>query len=113
MNFRETAEKVASVGMKIFLNASGSISEWSPEGTACTIVIQGNPLEDFVQLPDELQSLRYNNIICGVIEGALEMINIQVECESVKDILQGDASSEIRMVLIESKAEQYPFKEDE
>lgn len=97
----------------MFLNATASVSDWNTEGTACSIVIQGNPLTDFVQLPDDLQSLQYNNIICGVIEGALDMINIQVECECSKDTLQGDPSTELRLVLIESRAEQYPFKEDE
>lgn len=112
-NFQETADKIATVGLKMFLNATASVSDWNTEGTACSIVIQGNPLTDFVQLPDDLQSLQYNNIICGVIEGALDMINIQVECECSKDTLQGDPSTELRLVLIESRAEQYPFKEDE
>jgi len=36
-----------------------------------------------------------------------------VECECSKDTLQGDPSTELRLVLIESRTEQYPFKEDE
>lgn len=111
-DFVETAENIATIGLKLFLNASATVSGWNPEGTACTIVIQGNPLTDFVQLPNDLESLQYNNIICGVIEGALDMINIQVECECVKDVLRGDATTELKLLLIESKTEAFPFKDD-
>lgn len=111
-DFTETAEKIASVGMKLFLNVSATVSGWNPEGTSCSIVIQENPLTDFVQLPNDLESLQYNNIICGVIEGALDMINIQVECECVKDVLRGDPTTELKLLLIESKTEAFPFKDD-
>lgn len=33
-----------------------------------------NPLTEFVELPSEFQDLRYCNILCGVIRGALEMV---------------------------------------
>lgn len=112
-DFRETAEKIATVGLKLFLNTTASVTDWSPDGTSCSLVLDSNPLSDFVQLPEELQSLKYNNIICGVIEGALEMVNIQVECDCVRDIVQGDQATELRLQLIESRSEQYPFKDDD
>lgn len=112
-DFKETAEKIASVGIKMFLNANAIVTDWNAEGTACTIVLEGNPLAEFVQLPEELLSLQYNNLICGVIEGALEMVNIEVECDCQKDTLHGDQATELRLQLIESRNEQYPFKEDD
>lgn len=59
-----------------------------------SIVLEENPLADFVELPEHLQDLRsrvslllllrtlhswrrYSNIYCGVIKGALEMVNIK------------------------------------
>lgn len=37
-------------------------------------VLTDNPLADFVELPDEYRSLRYSNLLPGVIRGALEMV---------------------------------------
>jgi len=33
-----------------------------------------NPLNDFVELPEEYNNLDYSNIICGVIRGALSTV---------------------------------------
>ena len=112
VDFRDTAEKVATVGLKLFLNATASVSGWNAEGTACTIVIAGNPLTDFVELPSGLKSLEYNNIIVGAIEGALEMINCIVEVSCEKDMLRGDTTTELRLVLVQNKPEEFPWKEE-
>ncbi len=53
-------------------------------------------------LPTKLSSkLWYTNIICGIIRGALEMINVKVKAYFIKDILRGDSETEIRVELIE------------
>ncbi len=108
-------------------------------------MLEENPLADFVELPEHLQGLRwgaqcdalllllllllllpignhswcrYSNIYCGVIKGALEMVNIRffcslqhllppsharhvgcrVECSITKDPLCGDDSFEMKLV---------------
>ena len=33
-----------------------------------------NPLNDFVELPENMKSLNYSNILIGVIKGALIMV---------------------------------------
>ncbi len=38
-------------------------------------VLTDNPLADFVELPDEYRELKYSNLLCGVIRGALEMVS--------------------------------------
>jgi len=38
-------------------------------------VLTDNPLADFVELPDEYRSLRYSNLLPGVIRGGLEMVS--------------------------------------
>ncbi len=44
-------------------------------------------------------SIRYCNILCGVIRGALEMVNLRVECDYLKCTLWGDETTEIRVRL--------------
>ena len=37
-------------------------------------ILDDNLLIDFVELPEGCQALKYCNILCGVIRGALEMV---------------------------------------
>ena len=56
---------------------------------------------DFVELPPAFSELRYSNILCGVIRGALEMVSLRVTCTFTKDALNGDDATEIRVALQE------------
>jgi len=60
---------------------------------------------DFVELPSTMSSLRYSNILCGAIRGALEMVSLRVSCKFIKDVLVGDDSTEIRVTLTEILSE--------
>lgn len=52
---------------------------------------------EFVELPPSAYGvLWYSNVLCGVLRGALEMVQMRVEARFVKDVLQGDEVSEIR-----------------
>lgn len=53
---------------------------------------------EFVELPPQYSGLLYSNILCGVIRGALEMVQMKVSCRSVRDVLRGDDVNEIRCV---------------
>jgi len=112
-DFRETADRIAKVGFKMFLNVTASVTGWNAEGTECSLVLVENPLVEFVELPEQLANLNYSNILCGVIRGALEMVNMDVKCEFVKDVLRGDDTTEIKLRLVAAQAEQYPFKDDD
>jgi len=50
--------------------------------------------------PDWSQ-IKYSNVYCGVIRGALEQVSMKVECDFVKDVLKGDEVNEIRVQLKE------------
>jgi len=45
--------------------------------------------------------IKYSNIYCGVIRGALEQVSMKVECDFVKDILRGHDMNEIKIELKE------------
>lgn len=51
-----------------------TIANWNAKKDEFSLVMEYNPLVDFVELPDDHQNLFYSNIICGVIKGALEMV---------------------------------------
>ena len=121
-NFKETAEVVAKVAFKMFLGVNVDVSQWNAEGDACSLVLYENPLTgtegyvmvtrlfwvasfdyfwiviaEFVELPPSAYGvLWYSNVLCGVLRGALEMVQMRVEAHFVKDVLQGDDVSEIR-----------------
>ncbi len=101
----------ARVGFKMFIGVSAEVSKWNSDETACSILIPENPLIDYVELPPQYSELLYSNIFCGVIRGALEMIQMRVECYMVKDVLKGDETNEIRVelksVLGDDMAEEY------
>ena len=76
-NFRETADAIAKIGFKIFLNVTPTVTNWSADSKSFSLVFEENPLADFVELPDDGRAqdeLWYSNILCGVLRGALEMV---------------------------------------
>jgi len=115
------------VAFKMFLNVTATVSNYDGKKKEFSLIIDENPLTDFVELPDEYkENLLYSNILCGVIRGALEMVRashdslgsgltiytlqlqMRVECEYVKDALRGDDASEIRVRLIEILKDEIP-----
>lgn len=97
-NFKETADVIARVAFKMFLGISPDVTSWK-DNTSFSLVFTDNPLADFVELPPQYGELNYCNILAGVIKGALEMVQLQVECKFVKDVLKGDDSTELRVEL--------------
>ena len=76
-----------------------------------------NPLADFVVLPPQFMggqgdTLWYSNLLCGVIRGALDMLNMKVNCYFVKDTLLGDMQTEMRIELRELVPEKYEDDSD-
>ncbi|CEG40581.1 Transport protein particle (TRAPP) complex subunit [Plasmopara halstedii] len=99
-DFRDTSEVVAKVAFKMFLGINVEVSQWNTTGTACSLLIHDNPLTEFVELPPSAYGvLWYSNVLCGVLRGALEMVQMRVDAQFVKDVLQGDEVSEIRLEL--------------
>nr|XP_024377939.1 trafficking protein particle complex subunit 3-like [Physcomitrium patens]PNR53279.1 hypothetical protein PHYPA_009655 [Physcomitrium patens] len=112
-DFRETADVIAKVGFKMFLNVTATVANWSSDNMECSLILDDNPLVDFVELPETCQGLSYCNILCGVLRGALEMVSMRTEVKFVKDMLRGDDAFEIRLKLLEHVPEEYPYKNDE
>jgi hypothetical protein len=102
-NFQETADVISKVGLKMFLGITAEVSSWSENGKSFKMRLPkvNNPLTEFVELPAKYSQLVYGNLLCGVIRGALEMVQLSVDCYFTSDTLRGDDFSEVEVVLKE------------
>ena len=110
--FNETAKVISKVGFKMFLNIQPTIANESHN--EFSLLLDPNPLNEFVELPPEAiqGELWYSNVLCGVLRGALEMVQMEVKVEFVSDILRGDKTTEIRLKLVKILDEEIPIEED-
>uniref|UniRef100_A0A8C9EXD2 Trafficking protein particle complex subunit n=1 Tax=Pavo cristatus TaxID=9049 RepID=A0A8C9EXD2_PAVCR len=111
-DFRETADVIAKIAFKMYLGITPSITNWSPGGDEFSLILENNPLVDFVELPDNHSSLIYSNLLCGVLRGALEMVQMAVDVKFVQDTLKGDSVTEIRMKFIRRIEDNLPAGEE-
>lgn len=70
----DTLTSLAQVGFKSFLGVVPTIANWNAKGDEFSLILDQNPLTDFVELPEDHPNLLYSNVICGVVRGALEMV---------------------------------------
>eukprot|EP00536_Pseudo-nitzschia_multiseries_P015145 jgi/Psemu1/320798/estExt_fgenesh1_pm.C_8280004 len=97
-NFEETANALGKTAFKMFLGINCDIQQHSAK--CFSLIMHENPLTLFVELPDEYkETLQYTILYCGVIRGALEMLNYKVDCALVKSTLRGDDVDEIKVDL--------------
>ncbi|CAF4372600.1 unnamed protein product [Didymodactylos carnosus] len=111
-DFRETADVIAKQGFKTYLGIVPTISNWSIAGDEFSLLLDGNPLTEFVELPEQCSKLNYNQMICGAIRGALEMVQQEVECRFVQDQLKGDSITELRIKFVKLLEDALPVGED-
>lgn len=84
----------------MYLNIQPTITNWAAASDEFSLVFDNNPLTEFVELPTDLVNLRYNGIINGCIRGALEMVQLEVQCWFVQDQIKGDSTTEVRVKFI-------------
>ena len=101
-NMLETAEVIREA-FRQYINISPQITNWNAEQDSfrfndaisegyltrfLSLILDNNPLTDFVELPSEYSALSYCQMICGIIRGALEMVQLEVTAtvEKVKVI---------------------------
>jgi hypothetical protein len=54
------------------------------------------------------KDLWYSNILCGVLKGALEMVQLDCQVWFISDILRGDATTDIRVKLVQVLKDEIP-----
>lgn len=108
-DFRDVVDAVAKVGLRMFLGVSARAEGWNEDETECRVVLESNPLADFVELPERYRNLSYCQMLCGVVRGALETVGRRCECDFAKDALRGDDRFELRLRHVEMIEDEYPF----
>ena len=91
----------------MFLGVTAEVAHFDQDGKSFSLILPENPLSDFVILPIQYQKLWYSNVLCGVIRGALDMLNMKVNVYFKKDVLKGHDSNEIRVELKEIVKDKY------
>eukprot|EP01135_Chromosphaera_perkinsii_P006616 Nk52_evm18s554 gene=Nk52_evmTU18s554 len=111
-DFKETADVIAKFGFKMFMGVTPVVTNWSSDGKECSIILDDNPLAEFVDLPDNHRGLFYSNIIAGVLRGGLEMVQMKVRVNFIKDALRGDDTTELRLCLVQLLTDEVPPSDD-
>lgn len=114
---RETADMISRIGFRMFLNISPAVENFAPDGKSFSLVFSENPLAEFVELPVTTdprvqKELWYSQVYCGVLRGALQMVQLDTEVYFLKDVLRGDEKTEIRVKLNRILKDEVPAGEE-
>ncbi|KAL4439338.1 hypothetical protein ABPG74_017001 [Tetrahymena malaccensis] len=99
-DYKEMANTIAKEGFEMFLGVKGELQELkadSHKDISFNIELNENPLTDFVEIPEHLAGLSYNNIICGAIRGAINSLLLIGKVYMKQDQLLGDEKTIIRV----------------
>nr|CAI5827426.1 unnamed protein product [Callosobruchus analis] len=78
LDLKDTADKIQTA-FKMYLGVQPNVANWSAAGDEFSFILDTNPLTDLVEIPEDLKNLKYCNLICGAIRGALEMVQLEVQ----------------------------------
>ncbi len=76
-DMKEMAEKIQSA-FKMYLGVVPQVANWSVANDEFSLVMDQNPMTEFVELPENFTNVKYCNLLCGVIRGACEMVKLNI-----------------------------------
>ena len=77
-----------------------------------SLIFESTPFGEFTELPDSCANLRYCNVLPGVIRGACEMVQMEVQAWVLSDTLKGDGVTEVRVRFVKKLQDALPAGED-
>jgi len=110
-DMRDAADKIQQA-FKLYLGLSPGISNWSNGNEEFSLTFESTPFAEFVELPDSCSNLKYGNILPGVVRGACEMVQMEVQSWIIQDTLKGDNITELRIRFIKKLEDAIPAGED-
>lgn len=99
----------------MFLNITPTVTNWTTDGKQFSLILEENPLADMVELPDDgraQEELWFSNILCGVLRGALEMVQMQAQVHFTSDVLRGNETTEMRVSLVRYIEDELPVDDE-
>uniref|UniRef100_H2ZW82 Trafficking protein particle complex subunit n=1 Tax=Latimeria chalumnae TaxID=7897 RepID=H2ZW82_LATCH len=100
-SFYETVDVISKVAFKMYLGVVPNVICKDPAGDEYSLLLERNPLVNFLEdLPDNHSSLWYSNLLCGILRGALKMVNLATDVCFVQDRLKGDKETEIQIKFL-------------
>ena len=97
----------------MFLGVFAEDCDYASDGSSYCLALRDNPLTDLVELPEGYEELKYCNLLCGVIRGALEQVSLRVKVEEVSSVLSGlKEVTLLKVTLIETIKDDVAALED-
>lgn len=106
-SMQQLAEVLAKSACKTYLGVQALVTHTTAE--EFQLQLESNPLVEFVEIPEEYKNVRYSQVICGIIRGALYAINMDATTTITSDV---PAPTIIRVKVIRILKETMPTGED-
>lgn len=111
--FREALQVLSAVAFRMFLNCAPRLVVLDEAAQDYALLFDAEaplmPLLEVVVVPAALQpELRFANLVPGVVTGALEMLQMQCQCEWTAEAGRGLERSELRVRLVRVLTEEMP-----
>uniref|UniRef100_A0A914BYR9 Trafficking protein particle complex subunit n=1 Tax=Acrobeloides nanus TaxID=290746 RepID=A0A914BYR9_9BILA len=103
-DMHQVADIISKNALKTYLGITAQVTSWSANGDEFSLVLESNPLVEFVEIPPELSKLCYSQVICGAIRGSMEALHMEVSAALVTD----PNPTEIRVKFIRVLHESIP-----
>jgi hypothetical protein len=103
--FRDAMQSLAALAIPQYLGVAASVANWTADYSAADLVLESDPLCEFLEVPPALEGLRLASLLAGAVEGGLKAVRFSVVAAIVKDQSAGDARTEIRVELKEIVAD--------
>lgn len=66
-------------GFVVYFGVQPQIANWSEDGCEFSVILNDNPLADFVEVPAEHKGLLFSSLVAGALKGALETVCVRLD----------------------------------
>eukprot|EP01134_Creolimax_fragrantissima_P007242 CFRG7242T1 len=107
-DLRTSADVLCKTAFSMYLGVTPTTKDWSQDGKEFSLVLNDNPLDEFVELPETEKTLFYSNVLPGIIRGGLKAAQVCTETWFVSDRLLGQDETVIKVKFVSLLADEVP-----